>query len=82
MVFKFNLSQKKFVNAIYYLRFINNFFVMASVVVEELEHYIAMAKAQFKVAKKSLTITKTKKDEFIVDTQKVQWKIEIIICQR
>ncbi len=58
-------------SAIYYLGFVNNFFVMANVVVEELEHYITIAKAQFKVAKESLAIAKTKKDVYIVDAQRV-----------
>jgi hypothetical protein len=34
-----------YVSVVYYLRFVNSFFVMVGVVVEELEHYIAMAKA-------------------------------------
>ncbi len=35
---------------------------MASVIIEQLEHYITMAKAQLKIVKKSLVITKSKKD--------------------
>jgi hypothetical protein len=35
-----------------------------------------MAKVQLKVAKKNLTITKTKKDVFIVATQKVCSQME------
>jgi hypothetical protein len=49
---------------------------MEGVVVEELEHCIAMAKAQFKVAKESLAIAKTKKDASIVATQKVCSQME------
>jgi len=44
---------------------------MVGVVIEELKHYIVMAKAQFKVAKESLAIAKIKKNATIVAAQKV-----------
>jgi hypothetical protein len=65
------IPKNLYVSVVYYLKFVNSFFVMVGVVVEELEHHIAMAKAQFKMANESLAIAKTKKDASIVAAQKV-----------